>query len=253
MNTKLLSNKALAVIDQYKNFSVASATCSIPYFNNARTGLRGAMRAEVGKGSPKDIYEEVEQITIKGKIDTKTFDNEALKKFLVEKNLGVDCSAFAYYILNEESQTRNKGTLDRHFSFPFTSGFLGNFKAKMRPVENTDVRTFAHEKNSAIIPLKEVAPGDMITMIGDPNHILIIHQIEYQNFLPTTIHYVHAIAWPSDGLYGHGIHQGRIDILDLNKPLTEQKWTELEKSGAENYTFVRAQNSTTELRRLKFL
>lgn len=253
MNTKLISDKALAVIDQYKNFSIASATCSVPYFNNSRAGLRGAMRAEVGKGNPKDIYEEVEQITVKGKLDTKTFDNEYLKKFLVEKNLGIDCSAFAYYILNEESQARNKGVLDRHLSFPFAGGFLGNLKAKMRPVENADVRTFAHEKNSTVIALKEVVPGDMITILGDPNHILIIHQIEYQNFLPTTLHYSHAMAWPSDGLYGHGIHQGRIDILDLNKPLTEQRWIELEKTGAENYTFSRAQNSTTELRRLRFL
>ena len=257
MNTKLISDRALTLINQYKNFQVANAICSVPYFNNSRTGLRGAMRAEVGKGSPKDIYEEVEQITVKGRIDTNVFNNETLKKFLVEKNLGIDCSAFAYYILNEESQAREKGTLDRHLAFPFASGFLGSFKSKMRPVENADVRTLAHEKNSKIIELKNVEPGDIITMMQKdtpaPNHILVIHQIEYQNFLPITIHYTHAMAWPSDGLYGHGIHEGKIEILDISKKMIDQYWIELEKTGPENYTFARAQNSTTELRRMRFL
>ncbi|MES3031598.1 MAG: hypothetical protein V4697_04290 [Patescibacteria group bacterium] len=253
MNTKILSDKALAVIDSYKNFTVANATCSIPYFNNARTGLRGALKAEIGKGTPKDIYDEVEQITVTSKIDTKDFTSETLKKFLVEKNLGIDCSAFVYYILNAESEERKTGGLDRHLVFPFAAGFLGGFKSKMRPVENTDVRTFAHEKNSQVVELKDVQIGDIITMIGSPNHILVIYRIEYQNFAPTTLHYVHAVAWPTDGLYGHGIHEGQIDIVNPHGGLLAQRWIELNRTDAQNHTFTRAQNSTTELRRLRFL
>ena len=137
-------------------------------------------------------------------------------------------------------------------------GFLfGKIKCMFRPIENAGVQTFAHEKNSKVIPIKDVQVGDMITMVGGPDngerdHILIIYQVEYQNFIPMTIHYTHAVAWPTDGEYGHGIHEGKIDILDLNKSLIEQRWTENDKIGEENYTFTRAQKSVTELRRLRW-
>ena len=127
----------------------------------------------------------------------------------------------------------------------------------MRPIENTGVTTLAHDSNSKSLATKQAEPGDIITMVseeenGKRNHILVIHQIEYQNFIPTTLHYTHAIAWPSDGEYGHGVREGSVEILDLNKPLIEQKWIELGKEGFENYTFTRAQKSRTELRRLNW-
>ncbi len=256
MNTKTLSPQALSVIDHYRNFSMGSAQCSIPYFNNKRTGTRGGLRAEIGKGSPQEIAEEIELKTLEQKIRVQDFTPESLKHFLVDTNIGIDCSGFAYYILQEEGKARGKGTLDRRLSFPFAQGILGSFKAKMRPVENTDVKTFAHASNSGTVPLRQVEVGDIITLIGGPDdgerdHILIIHQIEYQNFNPTILHYVHSIAWPTDGEYGHGIHEGKIEIVSLEKSITEQTWIENEKTGHENYTLSRALKSTTELRRLR--
>ena len=257
MNTKLISQSALDIIDQYKNFRIENAVCSIPYFNNKRTGNRASFRVEGGKGSPKDIYEEIEQRAFKEKIDLKLFDSETLKKFLVDNSIGIDCSGYAYYILNDESLSLGKNALDRYMSFPYAKGLFGKIKCMFRPIENAGVQTFAHEKNSKVIPIKDVQVGDMITMVGGPDngerdHILIIYQVEYQNFIPMTIHYTHAVAWPTDGEYGHGIHEGKIDILDLNKSLIEQRWTENDKIGEENYTFTRAQKSVTELRRLRW-
>jgi len=252
MNTKTLSQKALDIIDQYKNFKIGNAVCSIPYFNNRYKGLRGALRVEAGKGSPKDIYEEIEQISFKEKININSFNSENLKKFLVDNNIGIDCSAFAYYILNEI-----KGPIDKYLSFPYCQGIIGKIKCKIRPIENTDARTFAHNKNSKIIPIKDVQVGDIITLIGEENnnerdHILIIYQIEYQNFLPSIIHYVHAVAWPTDGEYGHGIHEGKIEILNNEKPISEQRWIENNLINDENYTYNRAKKSRTELRRLSW-
>lgn len=245
MNTKLISDSAISIINQYKNFQVGNAICSVPYFNNKTARQRAALRVFIGKGSPKEIYEEVRAILLKEKVLEDSIGSEGLKKLLVHENLGIDCSGFAYYVL---------GISDRHLHFPFAKGLLGKFKAKLRPVENADVATLAHDSNSKIISLSEVQPGDMITMINaERDHILIINQIEYQNFKPVTLHYVHAVAWPTDGEYGHGIHEGKIEITDTNKNLTEQRWVENDKVGAENYTFARAQNSQTELRRLVFL
>ena len=248
MNTKVISEGSRQVIDHYRNFRVGSAVCSVPYYNNRVSGRRGALRAEVGKGSPKDIFDEITHRALLEKVDVNQLDSDMLKKYLVNSNLGIDCSGFAYYVLNEESLARGKGTLDKHIRF-------GRFMARFKPQNNIDVLTFADAKNSRTVAYKEIEPGDIITMLGGPeggerNHILVINQVEYQNFVPTTLHYVHAIAWPTDGEYGHGIHEGKIDIVDPNKAILEQRWIENEKTGEENYTFSRAKKSTTEIRKL---
>lgn len=255
MNTKFISDKSREIIDQYKNFSIGQASCSIPYFNNRTLGTKGALRAEVGKGSPKDIFEEIEHLSLKNKIKLNTLTSEELKKLFVDNNIGIDCSGFAYYILNEESLSRKKGALASHIHFVNAGGLWRIFRAKFMPEKNIDVLTLTHNRNSKVISLKDVEPGDIITMVngennGERNHILIINQIEYQNFLPITLHYVHSVAWPTDGEYGHGIHEGKIEILNLEKNLIDQRWIENGKENEENYTHIRAKKSNTELRRL---
>jgi hypothetical protein len=260
MNTKTLSQPALAVIDQYLNFHVdkigavsagahqQGLTCSIPYYNNKRNGVRGGLRALSGKGSPRDIFDEVEIIMLKEKIPVASLTDETFKWFLVDHNIGIDCSGFAYYILNAEGHARGKKSIERHLSFPLSKGFIRKIRCLLRPVGNTGVGTFAHAENSTSVLLKDIQVGDMITMLDDDksrDHILVVHQIEYQNFIPTTIHYSHSIAWPTDGQYNHGVRQGKIDIIDINKPITEQIWS-------ENETFTRSQKAKTDLRRLKW-
>ena len=137
----------------------------------------------------------------------------------------------------------------------------------MRPVENAGVSTLAHDKNSSVVDMINVTPGDIITMINrsveeggdgrERDHVLFIHQVDYQNFKPLTIHYSHSIAWPSDGVYGHGVRQGMIEIIDIKKPLTEQRWTEADKIGTssniatcENYTYARSMKARTQIRRM---
>lgn len=270
MNTKIISDKANAVIDHYLNFRVgnspAAATCAIPYYNNSRAGVRNGLRALVGKGSPKDIFDEIEIIALRERADLQTMTGETLKVFMVNHDIGIDCSGFAYYVLSAESLSRDKGSIDRHLHFPFRKGILGKIKSKLQPVTNIDVVTLAHQKNSRFVALTDTQVGDMITMISPvsndtsariPNHIAVIHQIEYQNFVPTTLHYTHSIAWPSDGTNGHGVRQGVIEIIDPNKSLIEQRWIESGKTANSsgengNYTFARAKSTATEIRRLNW-
>lgn len=255
MNTKTLSNRALSVIDQYFHFTVGSAVCSVPYFNNKTTRARAALRSAIGKGSPQEIFEEIKNIMLKDHVDQSAITDELLKKTLTDNNIGIDCSAFAYYVLNAESQESKKGSLDKRMHFVNCTGLIGKVRCALRPIENCDVATFAHEKNSKAIGTKEAQPGDIIAMIGGPDnsdrdHILVIHQIEYQNFAPAKMHYAHAVAYPEDGIYGSGIKQGIIEILDPEKPITEQVWTEGGATGTMNRIYVRAQKSLTSLRRL---
>ncbi len=257
MNTKTLSPRSLSVIDQYSHLKAGSAVASVPYFNNKTVRSRAAFRVYGGKGSPQDLSDEVNSIAVKQHLDLQSLADESLKKILVENNLGIECSGFAYYVLNAENNELSKGSLDKHISFVNCSGIVGKIRCSLRPVENCDVATFAHEKNSRLIAMNEIAPGDMITMLGGPegeerNHILIIHQVEYQNFVPFRLHYSHAVAYPEDGLYGSGVRQGAIEIADVNAPITSALWTENGKEGADCRIFTRAQKSKTEVRRLKW-
>lgn len=240
MNTKVMSQSALNMIEQYKN---------VPYFNNKTQRKRASLKVNIGKGSPKEIFDEIKELAILNKIDIKKFNDEGLKKFLVLNDIGIDCSGFAFYVLNEESISRGKGSLSRKI-------YLNGFISRFRPEINTDVKVFADDRNSHVVSLKEIQVGDMITMIAERNHILVIYQIEYQNFIPTTIHYTHAISWPTDGEFGHGLHKGIIEITNLEKDILEQRWIELEKDSLinpeENYTLSRAKKSKTEIRRLNW-
>lgn len=262
MNTKTLSSRALSVIDQYRHFAVGNTVCSIPYFNNKASRVRATLRAYGGKGSPKDIFEEVQTLMIKNHISPNLLNDEALKKILIENNIGIDCSGFAYYVLNAENEERGKGSLDKHIHFTSCRGIIGKIRCHFRPVENCDVATFANNKNSRVIATKEIQVGDVITMLAksdsnndsqtrdsERDHILIIHQVDYQNFIPIKIYYSHAVAYPEDGLYGTGVKQGSIEILDSNKSITDQCWSE-NSSDTNNRIWNRAKISNTELRRV---
>ncbi len=256
MTTKTLTARALSVISQYLHFQLGPAVCSVPYFNNKTRGARGTLRAYVGKGSPKEIFEEAETIILKNHIDQSTLSDEGLKKLLVDNNLGIDCSALAFYVLQAESEERSGGAFDRKITFVNCHG-LRKLSCALNPVGNCDVSTLAHNKNSRLVPLLEIEPGDFISMIGgaedsDRNHILVIHQVEYQNSIPLKIHYTHAVAYPEDGQYGTGIKQGTVEIVDSQRAITDQKWNEHEHENTTTRIFTRAQKSTTEVRRLNW-
>lgn len=258
MNTSTLSPQALAVIDGYLHFTVGSATCSVPYFNNKTTRSRVTLRAYIGKGSPDDILEETKILLVKNHIDPTLLTDESLKKMLADNNIGLDCSAFAYHVLDAENDTAGHGPLDSQVSFVNCTGIFGKMRCSLRPAENCDVATLADDANSRAVAVVDAKPSDIITMIGGPDsadrdHILVIHETTRQNDILVKISYSHAVAYPHDGLYGTGVKQGVIQVTDPHKSLLEQLWVEGEKEGSSNPIFARATAARTELRRLKWL
>lgn len=251
----------MRIIDQYRAFHFRSAVAAVPYFNNKTVMARASFRVNIGKGSPEDIFEELTNITVREHLTPDAFGDETLSDILRRNNIGIDCSGFAYYVLNGESLSRNKGQIDKHIHFTNCKGIIGKIRCSIRPAENCDVATFANDKNSHKIAMNEAAPGDIITMIGgdsasgirngDRDHILVIHQVEYQNFKAVKLHYSNAVTYPEDGV-NSGIKQGIIEISDPSKTISEQLWSENGKQGQENRMYVRAQRSLTELRRLNW-
>jgi len=257
MNTKTLSQPALDLIEHYKNLHISDKKIQCPYFNNKRSKVRAALRVTVGKGSVCEIEEEATIIALREKVDLATLAEDHIKQFLVDHNIGIDCSGFTYYVLDADLQSRGKKSLKSYLSFPLIKNPIRKLVARMRPVENTGVTTLAHDKNSKVIALPDIQPGDMITMIAgskvsNPNHVLVVIKVEYdENQQPKTIHYTHSYQWSSDGKYNHGVREGSIHITDRNKPLLGQQWTEQEKTEEENETLKQMKSAErVEIRRL---
>ncbi|MBI2437146.1 MAG: C40 family peptidase [Candidatus Magasanikbacteria bacterium] len=231
MISKTLSQPALDMIQKYLNLPFADKNVSCPYFNNRRSQVRGALRVLIGKGTPQDIADEAIIFSMKEKIDLEQLSDEELKKYLVDHNLGSDCSGFVYHVLNAELETTHKKSLRHILHFPHAKNIIRKLLIKLRPVENCGVSTLAHEKNSSKIELQNIQPGDLIIILNagpqqDYNHVMIIKKIEYEHTLPKIIHYTHSFQYPRDGKYGHGIKQEKIEIIDVQKNLLEQNWNE---------------------------
>lgn len=256
---KTLSNSALDIIDGFLNLRIEGNKINCPYYNNRRQKSRAALRVMVGKGSCEEIIEEAKLFAFKDKVDFRLIKPEKIKEFLVDHNLGIDCSGFAFYILEAEARAQKNLSLKNKIRFPFIKNPFRKIIAKLRTVENAGVRTLSHEANSIEIDLKNIQPGDMISMIGsenigNPNHILVIHKIQYLNNEPIKIFYSHSRQWSADGKYNHGVKQGLIEIADTNKMIIDQKWTEEEKTGESNETYIRAKQSKDfKIVRLKIL
>lgn len=260
MPTKTISPQALQIINDYSHLPIDGHDISVPYFNNQRSKVRAGLRALIGKGSVEDIIEEAKIISLRDKINLEKISDESLKKFLVDNNIGIDCSALVYYTINAEFSSQNKKPLQKLIKFSFAKNPFRKLLAKLRPVENAGVNTLIHEDNSHEVELKNVQPGDMIIMIAtgiqhNLNHVLLVHQVDYnEQNIPVKISYSHSFKWTSDGKYGTGIKQGTIEINDPGINLMDQKWTENSKIGEENETFIHAKMARElMIKRLKLL
>ncbi len=246
----------MAMIEQYFHLSIVNHDVACPYFNNHRTRVRGALRGLIGKGSPDEIIEEATLLALREKIDLAAMTDAEAKKFLVDHHLGIDCSGFVYHVLDTQMRDERHAPLRTLLYFPART-FFRRFVSRLRPAENTDVKTFADEKNSAEVALAHAQPGDLIVLldiagVSERDHILLVDQVDENGGIPKTIHYAHAISWSSDGQYDHGVRRGKIDITNPNAPLLNQIWIEKEKIGGENETLSRARGAQmVSLRRLK--
>ncbi len=245
MPTHSLSPQALAVIDSYEHLKIGNKTINCPYFNNRTSNLRGALRVLVGKGTPLEIVDEARILSLRDKFELDELNEDDLIKFLTEHHLGLDCSAFAYYILDAELQSKGR-TLKKILSFK-SKGLLRRIIAKIRIVENTGVTTL-HE-NSTEISLAEVRPSDLIISLGggpqhDYNHIIIITSVTRDNSEKIqSLEYAHSYTWKSEGKYTKGIRRGIIEITKPNGTILEQKWTEDGKTGEKNETWTYLKNA----------
>lgn len=271
----MLSSSALNVIQNYFNLpcvGVSGVRC--PYFNNARQKRRGELRALVGKGTPEEIIDEAHILSIQYKAgvfgdqkheclcalhSSQKRSAEDVRRFLIEHNLGIECSGFVTHVLSAHIKETTKINLLKNLFITPKKRFLRYLISRLRPVENIDVTVYANDRNTTLIASKtagwhyaDVRAGDIITILKTGprktrNHIMLITEASADN-----ISYVHARAWPSEGEFGHGVAAGEIRITHPNEPLAEQLFSERGIEGERNETWREiADAETVEIRRLK--
>jgi hypothetical protein len=271
----MLSPAAEKIINDYFNLplpGIANVRC--PYFNNSRANQRGQLRALTGKGTPNEIIAEAKIISLQYKSGLfckngdcaekndhtgAPFTADEVVKFLVDHNLGIECSGFVSQVLRAHFQETKKIDFTKKMFIVPPSHLLRWLLAKLRPIENISVRVLADDANSNHViggaigyNYENVLPGDVVIMLdtgplGKRNHILLITAKT-----GAIINYVHARAWTSEGRYNHGVSRGTITIMNPLKTLLEQTWTEKELSGDKNETFIEAKQARIlEIKRLK--
>lgn len=263
----MLSPGAQKILNEYLNLpfpGVDGVRC--PYFNNARLRQRAQLRVLVGKGTPKEIVEEAQIISLQyhaglfdktgacclhGEHEHKVVPEE-IRKFLIDHNLGIECSGFVTQILRAHfKETKSVDIAQKFFKVP-VKNFLRFVISKLRPIENISVKTYSDDRNTKVVKsLQDIQVGDVIVLLGiktdsGRNHILLITEN-----LNDKIKYVHARTWVSEGKYGHGVAEGEIEVIKPAGNLIEQNWLELGKSGNENETLREALAAdSVEVRRI---
>lgn len=246
--------KTKALLNEYLHFSFAgSPAVSLPYSNNKIGKRLAGLRAFTGKGTPDDIRTELQIFSLSSKINPSKMTADEFKKFLVEKNLGIDCSGLVFHLASAMCKDNGLGRLPGLIVFSAKENFLRRLARRIRPAQNADVIVFSSPENSRQIEADEVEAGDIISMISEEkarNHVIFITGVE-KNGEEIKINYIHSIAWDSDGRWNHGVRTGLIE-MKKGQHIKDAIWTENGKQGEENKTYARALISKTEIRHLRF-
>ena len=266
---KTLSPAAQKIIQEYLSLPFANVLgVRCPYFNNAKLGQSGQLKVLVGKGSPEEIVEEAKIISTqyrKDVFDKKGIFNahidhpaeheqaECIRQFLVDNNLGIDCSGFVTNVLQKHWQETRKVDLARKLFITPKKNILRWLISQLRPVEQISVNVYANDKNTIMVnDLRMIQPADLIILLKtgpnkNHNHILLIEEVSENK-----IKYAHARAWSGEGKYGHGVSEGLITVINPNQGLLAQTWEEKGRTDQDNETYLEAkQAEILTVKRLK--
>ncbi|MEI6462673.1 MAG: hypothetical protein WCO33_03345 [bacterium] len=222
MQTKL-SPEAFKIIESYFHLQIASKDVVCPYFINLRK-RKADLRALIGKGTAEEITEEVMiYAKIKG-FDLQKASAIDIRNFMINIGIGIDCSGFVTYILNEELKVKGKPSLVNVLSY-----YDNSLKAKIlriiRPVQNVSANDITSELNTIKIQnLNEVQAGDLIRAHAPEEgmHVAIVSDIiQNPEGKTTAFKYVHSTRNYDDQ---NGMREGEIIITDPLKGLDQQNW-----------------------------
>lgn len=212
---KVIIDKIYKYINQYIQMDVGGIIINCPYWANKMKGgcvvLRGYLD---GKGKADDIRQElIKRIQKKANIDFQ-LTPKYIQKFAKRERIGIDCSGFAYRVLEELARLKyvNCSLLD--LSEVFEGG-----------ITRTNANTLTLKDYCLKVDkISDINLGDLIRMMNG-RHVAVILKIEDSQII-----YAHS----SHLTKIQGVHLGVIKIKNLTKSLPHQHWLEETRRG-ENF------------------
>lgn len=239
-----LAQPAQKVIYNYSHLNLGNKLVSVPYYINRHDPVptnpgeyykprRALTRALAAKGSPTELEAVVKRHALKYGFSLEKESVERIQDFMFAHGLGIDCSGFVVWVLNEIAKLKFNKKLWECITIQSLNP-LKRLIVKFRPLENISVTTLRNNSQK-IDNLKDVRAGDIL--ITHPkstyDHILLITEIGFIGDKPIYIDYVQATAWYSNR---YGIINGTIIIKFPDSYLIEQEW--FEDNVRQNFTYA---------------
>lgn len=236
MDKKSLGQNANKIIQDYKMLLLGGKSVVCPYYINPKT-TRANLRVLIGKGNPEEITLETEICAKLGGLDLNSMSEDEIRKFMIKRHIGIDCSGFVVHVLNEETKEKFNKKLWSVIKKK-NKNIYSSIRYFLRPVENIGVADLTSEINSYQIKnVNEVKVGDIIKMPSLKNehglHVLLINELEVEENQIKTIKFANSNRYYGDD---NGIRFGEIKVIDDNKGLEQQQWIDPGSQG-DNYTY----------------
>lgn len=230
-----------SLADEYIHLQIAGKEISVPYSISkegesraigelSSAGVTDRFANYGGKGTPLQIKELVLDAAKKENFDLHKATSEEIVQFMIKQGIGVDCSGFVYYILDQYLRKEKHKTLDTIIlRFSGILGKIERFLLQKNRVRRSSAATLTSDLNTIKIEkVKDMKPGDLIRLTHSDwkgKHIMIIIDINKTEIL---------YAMTSQYTKIQGARFGKIKIKDNNKGLEAQEWLEVTKKGV-NY------------------
>ena len=228
--THSLPQSALDVIDGYLKLMAAENTyVRCPYFRNPRSGReRWGLAVYSGKGSCREIEQELKIIEKLEGRDFSTMRQDDIRDIMKKRKLGIECSGFITRMLDGWTRAYYKKPVYSLIQFS-ASGLYWLF-CKLRPYTHIDVPTLVHPKNAR--PLNEaegIMPGDIIRFNSNIDHAGLITEVMLdQNCSMQKVSYAQSVFEDVN----EGVKRGTIEFTNpQKKDLMAQTWSEVPSTG----------------------
>ncbi|MEX0877528.1 MAG: hypothetical protein WDZ40_01535 [Candidatus Spechtbacterales bacterium] len=201
-----------------------------------------------GRGTPEQIKEYLIDALEKEKTKPKT--PEEYRAFMSSINLGVECSGFAYYVLDEYLKENYNEELRNHlykskeqlleiYGHPNLSPPKGLKRSVVETYPNwvslariqkdwgnnpryvIDAPVFSNEGSTIPVKIADIQPADIISMVGHDN---IGHPLLVVSVNNNVIVYAHSAGRHGRKSHYGGVEYGEIKIIDTELPIEKQEW-----------------------------
>jgi hypothetical protein len=183
----------LKIVDDYK-LRYGGYTFWCPYWTNEPGTPKGIF---AGKGTPKKIQNKLYSLAQQYNDELK--DAEQIRFLMLRNGLGVDCSGFAFYVLNKYLAETHNAKLEDHLivekaeiaeaishkkswqkvslnevaKLPLLSEVARKFSKN--PMKITNVARLCHPKTSIDVDARDLRPGDLVRARGNKlDHVFVV-------------------------------------------------------------------------------